>query len=187
MSYKYFRDPQNFALICEEQGPCSICGEIGLWFDAQGFYGTQDLDSVCDACLKSGKLIDLDISTNDVRLDLIEKVFSNRKILEELTNEIIYKTPSLPTWQDMSWPFVGEDFCIFEKIASKTDFVMDGEPNKKIFISSFSEDDAKISDLDWLWEALPEHPITNLKDGNYDVTIYLFSTGGKPFCTWDAS
>jgi len=24
------------------------------------------------------------------------------------------------------------------------------EPNKKIFISSFSEDDAKISDLDWL-------------------------------------
>jgi uncharacterized protein CbrC (UPF0167 family) len=187
MNYRYFRDPKNFSFICDEKGPCSVCGEIGLWFDAQSFYGTQDLDSVCDACLKGGKLIDLDVSTNYVRIDLVEKIFPEKKKLEELTNEIVYKTPSLPSWQDLSWPFVENDFCIFEKIASKIDFILDGVPDKNLFMSSFSEDDADNSDLNWLWETLSEHPITNLKDGNYDMTVYLFSTSGKPFCTWDAN
>ena len=187
MNYRYFRDPENFSFICDEKGPCSVCGEIGLWFDAQPFYGRPYLDSVCDACLQGGKLIDLGVSTNDVRIDLVEKMFSDKKKLEELTNEIIYKTPKLPSWQNMSWPFVENDFCIFEKIASKIDFIIDGVPNKNLFISSFSEYDTEHSDLDWLWEILPEHPINNLKDGNYDMTIYLFSINTKPFCTWDAT
>ena len=150
VSYKYFRDPKNFSFICDEKGPCSVCGEIGLWFDAQSFCGPQDLDSVCDDCLKGGKLIELDVSANYVRIDLVGKIFPDKKRLEELTNEIIYKTPKLPTWQDLTWPFVENDFCVFEKIASKTDFVVDGIPKKDLFVSSFPQEDKENTDLEWL-------------------------------------
>ena len=171
MKYKHFRDPDNFAYRLEDEADCSICKNKGLWFDAGSFYGVNEIDCICDKCLMSGELQSLSIETN-------EAFDGDKKDI----NEIIYKTPALPTWQGREWPFIDGQYCIFEKIASKVDFA-----SKKDFIFSFPESERKDSDLDWLWDVLPEKKITNVKNANYDISVYLFSINGKKFCTWDAS
>tara|TARA_Y100000589_G_scaffold304380_1_gene317489 strand:+ start:72 stop:275 length:204 start_codon:yes stop_codon:yes gene_type:complete len=67
-------------------------------------------------------------------------------------------------------------------MASKADFV-----DKDEFKGSFSDFEKENSDMDWLWEMLPEKRIANHKDGNFNVSVYLFTCNGKKYCTWDAS
>lgn len=47
--------------------------------------------------------------------------------------------------------------------------------------------DIENTDFDWLWDVLPEKKIINHKEGNYDVSVYLFTSNGKKYCTWDAN
>lgn len=171
MKFRYFRDPENFAYRIDEESNCSICNKVGLWFDAGAYSGIGEIECICDECLLAGKLQEIEIEAN-------EAVGGSR----EATEMITYKTPSLPTWQDQSWPFINGDYCIFEKIASKLDF-----DNKDEFQESFSSSDQENSDLDWLWEILPDTRISSLKDGNYNVSVYLFTRNGKKYCTWDAN
>ena len=171
MKFKYFRDPDNFAYKIKEVSNCSLCDKIGLWFDARGFYGINEIECICDECLLAGRLKELEIETNDAQDGSSEDI-----------ETIIYKTPPLPTWQDRDWLFINNSYCIFEKIASKTDF-----ESKEEFQASFSESDKNDSDLDWLWEVLPDKQITNHEDGNYDVSVYLFTCDGRKHCTWDAN
>ncbi len=65
MKFKYFRDPENFAFRVDDNSKCSICGAVGLWFDAGGFYGGNEIDCICDNCLADGKLKELEIETNE--------------------------------------------------------------------------------------------------------------------------
>ena len=171
IKFRYFRDPENFSFRTDESKSCSICGREGVWLDGGGFYGSADIECICDSCLAEGKLKELDIETNEA--------FEGT---DEQKEEIIFKTPALPTWQDRCWPFLDGDYCIFEKIASKPDFA-----DKEDFKASFPEEERKISDLDGVWDMLPTKAITSIKDGNYDVSVYLFTRNGKKHCTWDAS
>jgi uncharacterized protein CbrC (UPF0167 family) len=169
--FKYFRDPDNFAFKVETDLPCSICKTEGLWFDAGGFYGTNEIECICDDCLATGKLKELEIETNEASQGTLDEI-----------ETIIYKTPALPTWQGRAWPYIEGSYCVFERMASKEDF-----DNKDEFLNSFSERDKEQSDLDWLWEALPERKINNHHDGNFDVSVYLFTLGEKKHCIWDAN
>ncbi len=171
MQFKYFRDPTNFAYRVEKETQCSICNKTGKWFDAGGYYGSNEIDCICDTCLGNGELKKLDIKTNEASNGTIEEI-----------ETIIYKTPSLPTWQDNVWPYIDAEYCIFEKIASKIDFI-----DKDEFINSFSDSDKANSDLNWLWNILPEKQIRNLNEGNFNVSVYLFTGNGKKVCTWDAN
>ncbi len=170
-SFKYFRDPDNFSFKIDEVSACSVCGDKGIWFDAGGFYGETEIDCICDECLASGKLENLGIETNEA--------FGDN---DEETNVIIYSTPALPTWQNRVWPYVNGDYCVFERLASKADFI-----NKNEFINSFSAEDKEQTDLDWLWQTLPNNRITTHLEGNFDVSVYLFTCQGQKYCTWDAS
>ena len=170
MKFKYFRDPDNFAYRTQLDAKCSICGSIGIWFDASGLYGVKEIECICDNCLAAGKLKELDIETNEATNGSKEEM-----------EEIMYATPSLPTWQDSIWPYVNGQYPVFERIASKEDF-----DDKQEFQSSFSTEVVDNSDLDWLWETLPEKKINKYQDGG-DVTVYLFSINNTKFCTWDAN
>lgn len=165
----------------DKSSKCSLCGEEGIWFDSGGYYGVNEIECICPKCLASGKLKDHDIEAN---ITYPKEVYDS--IGEEkgsaLIDVISYQTPQLPVLQDGSWPFMNGDFCIFEKIASKHDF-----QSKEEFRNSFSKDDQENSDLDWLWDVLPEHEISSLKNGNYDISVYLFTNHGAKYCTWDAS
>ncbi len=174
--FKYFQDYINFAYMKDEVSVCSICSKTGQMFDANMFVGSEDIECICSECLKSGELIKLNICTNDIDSSDLDQSIS------DLSNEICYQTPALPTWQDMMWPFVDGDYCVFEKLASKLDFV-----NKEEFINSFSEEDKQNSNLDDLWGDLPDKKITNLKNGNYNMSVYLFTSKGKKICKWDAN
>ncbi|MFT5029161.1 MAG: hypothetical protein ACI9VS_001596 [Candidatus Binatia bacterium] len=171
IEFKYFRDPKNFAYKIDDSRPCSLCGKEGVWFDGGGFYGVADIDCICETCLADGKLKALEIEINEA--------FEGT---EEQKEEIVYRTPALPTWQELRWPFVDGDYCVFEKIASKSDFA-----DKEEFEGAFTEEEKKISDLDAVWDRMPAKTITSIQDGNYDVSVYLFSRNGSKHCTWDAS
>jgi len=171
MKFKYFRDPDNFAYKTEKAKECSICQNVGIWFDASCFYGENEIESICDDCLLAGKLKELGIETNEA--------FDGE---DEDIETITYKTPVLPTWQGREWPFVDGQYCIFERMASKEDFA-----NKDEFINSFLEDDRNTTELDWLWENLTDKRIRNHQEGNFNVSVYLFTLDGKKVCTWDAS
>jgi len=67
-------------------------------------------------------------------------------------------------------------------MASKSDF-----ESKEEFKASFSDSDKASSDLEWLWDVLPDERIANHKAGNFDVSVYLFTCDGKKYCTWDSS
>ena len=171
MNFKYFKDPDNFSYKMKSEEKCSICNAIGIWFDAGGFYGSGKLNCICDRCLINGELEELEKFTNDVYMGN-----------EEQIREIAYRTPSLSTWQDIEWPFLNNDYCIFEKFASKEDYT-----NKQEFIESILSSDKDLTVFDSLWSALPDKKIKNIKDGNYNTTVYLFSSNGKKVSTWDAN
>lgn len=169
MLFPYFRDPDNFAYHLAEAAPCSLCSAPGLWFSAGGFYGRETIDCICDTCLAAGKLKALGIETNDAMEGSQEEI-----------DIIVYATPALPTWQDRVWPRIDGRFCVFERFASREDFV-----DKAEFIASFG-DRYPGSDLDWLWEILPAKRLTHHRQGG-DVTVYLFTNNGAKHCTWDAN
>ncbi|MCX7545014.1 CbrC family protein [Marinicella gelatinilytica] len=171
ITFRYFRDPDNFSFKLDKTSACSICGNNGIWFDAGGFYGEKEIDCICDECLIAGKLENLGIETNEAFGDD-----------ENKTNIIIYNTPALPTWQNRVWPYVNGDYCVFERLASKADFI-----NKNEFINSFSAEDEEQTDLDWLWQTLPNNRITNHLEGNFNVSVYLFTCQDRKYCTWDVS
>jgi uncharacterized protein CbrC (UPF0167 family) len=172
IEFRYFRDPQNFAFRTDEEKICPICGEKETWLDGGGFYGANDIECICDTCLSEGKLKELEFETNEAFEGTVEQ-----------KEEIVFRTPALPTWQDRCWPFRDGDYCVFEKIASKVDFT-----SKEEFVGSFTKEDQENSDLSDIWDNyLADNPITSIQDGNYDISIYLFTRNGKKHCTWDAS
>ena len=139
------------------------------------------MDAVCFACVHSGRLVDQDISTNSIRRDsLVEAVGVDEA--DRLANVILYMTPSLPTWQETYWPFVDGDFATFLKIASKHDF--DGIAD---FATTILPDDTGDPDIDWQWDVLPDHPVTNMREGQYDISVYLFRRHDRLYTLWDAN
>ncbi len=171
MTFKYFRDPDNFAFKMDKPSECILCNNVGLWFDTGGYYGINEIECICDECLIKGKLKELEIEANEA--------FEGNT---EDKETIIYKTPALPTWQSREWPFINGEYCVFERIASKEDF--DG---KEDFQSSFTESDRESSDLDLLWSGLQKTQITNHREENFNASVYLFTSNGKKHCIWDSN
>jgi uncharacterized protein CbrC (UPF0167 family) len=170
MNFQYFSDPTNFAYISDELVGCSVCKEETLCFDAGGYSGIESIDYICPDCLKSGKLVELDVEPN--------MVYGNES---ESTITIAYKTPALPTWQDTIWPLVNGAHPTFERIASKEDFL-----NQNDFIESFIGRDQKKSEITWLWDMLPKKRLKNYKEA-HDISVYLFSLNHKKYWVWDAN
>jgi len=170
-SFKYFRDPDNFSFKIGEIAKCDVCEKEGLWFSADGFSGENEINCICDDCLASGALEELEIATNDA--------FGGQ---EEATSVIMHRTPSLPSWQELAWPCIDGEYCVFERIASKEDFV--DQPD---FRDSLSKEDFENTDIDWLWNSMPSKTIKNHIEGNFNVSVYLFTLNGKKYSVWDAS
>ncbi|XZE21399.1 CbrC family protein [Pirellulaceae bacterium SH449] len=180
--FRYFQDPLNFSYVRDDNAPCHFCGSTESRLDGSHCRGEASIDAVCFACLRNGKLIDHDLTTNDVDLKRIGASIPDSEERENLTNQIIYCTPPLPTWQDTWWPFVDGDFCTFLKIASKRDF-----QNQNEFIATVYDEYKEMNDPDELWSFLPDREIRNLSDGQYNVSVYLFQRGNRLVTTWDAN
>ena len=170
MEFEYFKYPEKFTFQTDEPKSCSICNKTTICFDAGGYPGIKEIDCICSNCLKAGKLIDLEIEPNMIFDDGSEAV-----------KTITYKTPALPTWQDIVWPTIDGQQPVFECVASKQDF-----SNKQEFLGCFIEDDQKKDEVEWLWDSLPDKKLNSYKEAG-DVSVYLFSLGNKKYWVWDAN
>ena len=174
MHFEYFADPEAFTFLTDEPVDCHFCATRAFCIDGGHLHGIEQIDAVCLDCLAAGRLIDLDISTNQIAPNQIQPD-SER---EEVSNEITYRTPLVPTWQDFFWPVKNGVPFKFIKIASKLDY-----DSREQFLASLFDCEP---DPD-LWDMLPDHRITNVKEGQYDISFYLFEHSGDKLTIWDAN
>jgi uncharacterized protein CbrC (UPF0167 family) len=174
MHFEYFADPEAFTFLTDEPVDCHFCATRAFCIDGGHLHGIEQIDAVCLDCLAAGRLIDLDISTNQIAPNQIQPD-SER---EEVSNEIMYRTPLVPTWQDFFWPVKNGVPFKFIKIASKLDY-----DSREQFLASLFDCEP---DPD-LWDMLPDHRITNVKEGQYDISFYLFEHSGDKLTIWDAN
>ena len=179
---KYFYDPLNFADVSEFNVNCDICGKLDICFTSTSFYGVNKLKYVCDDCLIQGKLKKYNMSGNEPSEVDIKMLTGSKDEIEFKCNQLIYCTPKIPSWQDIWWPVADGDFCIFKKIASKNDF-----NNKFDLYNKIRDEDKYDHTVDDFWEMLADGPITNLKNGNYSPSFYIFTSITKIIVLWDCN
>jgi uncharacterized protein CbrC (UPF0167 family) len=176
MNFRYFDNPSAFAYMAEKGQSCHFCGAADNCLDGEHLSGLETINAVCFACMQAGRLIDLDVSANEINASDLDPKIGD---VDQITNEITYCTPSVPTWQDSFWPIKNGRPYRFVKIASRVDY-----ESKEQFLGSILEN---ADDPEWLWDMLPDHKITNIKEGQYDISFYLFEFEGDKLTTWDAN
>jgi len=198
MSFKYFDSPELFVGFRDTETVCDTCGQSKLCFDAEGFYGSDDLTSVCPECLASGKLIDKDTFTcegdfknlvgqlKQLNLNLTDEEI--HEIAKQKTIELEKTTPHLITWQDWSWPCAEGDYCKFIGYGSKPFYkkLAKDISVEDFFKDSFYEPDFYSEDL-WT-DTLPDKIIKDYKDSSqYGTLFYVFKSlnSDKILTIWD--
>lgn len=201
MQFRYFDKPELFTGYIDEPAECDICGKETTCFDATLFYGEDELEAVCPACLAAGKLNKRDIFTNqgdssELKRQLIQlnpKLSDTEinKLVKQKTTELEKTTPHLISWQDWDWPSADGDYCSFIAYGSKPFFekIANGHNAKEVFKESIyysMEDD---TDADMLWEDdMPEKEIKNYDDSSqYTTLFYVFKSlhSDKIITIWD--
>jgi uncharacterized protein CbrC (UPF0167 family) len=198
MTFKYFDKPEFFGCFKDIKTTCDTCGQDKICFDAELFYGSDELNSICSECLSSGKLNDKnsftcegDIEELKRQLRTINPSLTNLEIDEianQKTLELEKTTPYLVTWQNWSWPCVDGDYCKFIGFGSKSFYKnLAKDTNvEDFFRESFYE---KNTNFDYLWkEALPDKEIKNYNDSTqYETLFYVFRSinSEKVVTIWD--
>ena len=123
-NYDYFADPANFSTWSYEPQDCPICGDEAPGFEGP-FYGEEDIDFLCEKCLRSGVVVEFGATTNDGDMEgLREQITERMSFLspEQIAREIEKKltllterTPPLATHTPLPWPAHCGDFCVFVK------------------------------------------------------------------------
>lgn len=200
MTFKYFERPDLYVGLRDSETACDLCGQSKLCFDAESFFGQEDISSICPECLASGKLYDRDIFTCEgdkeelvCQLKALNPSWTESEVealATQKTNELEKTTPGLITWQDWRWPCADGDYCRFIGYGSKPLYNrlakdMNGEA---FFKNSFNNQD---SDIDDLWsEYLPGQEIRNYEDSNkYGVLFYVFRSlhSDRVITIWDSN
>ena len=198
MTFKYFDNPELFVGLRDTETICDTCEQHKFCFDAEGFYGSDDLTSICPECLASGKLDDLNSFTcnGDIKnlVEQLKRLNSSltddeiQVISKQKTTDLEKTTPHLITWQDWAWPCTNGDYCKFIGYGSKllyTNLTKD-IPVEDFFKASFYQPEFYNDDL-WT-EALPDKLIKDYKDSSqYGTLFYVFKSlnSDKIITTWD--
>lgn len=178
VSFKYFLHPHNFSTYTSELCVCDLCGEKQTGYKGP-FYGLKQIEFVCEDCLVSGKLAEIDTYTNQGNIGALRKQLREmnleypkidlEKIVRDRDAELLHRTPHVTTWQDFFWPAHCGDYCCFIKEAGKPDLILivpDGN-----YHSLFNDLDDK--GFRFFWEVIrPDSP----KDNSiaYSIGVYLF-------------
>ena len=198
MTFKYYDKPELFTGLRDKETTCDTCGQEKICFDAEAFYGTEDINSICPDCLLSGQLNDKNIFTCNGDIEELKQQLKTlnptltdieiENIAHYKTTELEKTTPHLVTWQDWGWPCADGDYCKFIGFGSKPFYknLATDLPTEGFFKKSFYDNS---SDTDYLWkEVLPDKEIKNFEDSNkYGTLFYVFKSlnSDKILTIWD--
>lgn len=200
MTFKYFDKPNIFVGFRDEETICDTCGQHTSCFDAQVFYGRDELTSICAECLGSGKLIEMNASTctGDIKKLVEQLKLLNPTLPEDEINELARKktielektTPHLITWQEWYWPCSDGDYCKFIGYGSKPFYkeLANGRSVETFFKDSFYEADSYHVDL-WT-DALADDLIKDYNDSDqYETLFYVFKSlnSDRIITMWDCN
>lgn len=200
MTFKYFDKPELFVGLRETKTICDTCGQEKVCFDAEAFYGTDDLTSICPDCLASGQLIHKNAFTCDGDIEELKQQIKRlnpdltndeiQNIADQKTIELVTTTPHLVTWQDWQWPCADGDYCRFIGYGSKPFYkeLAKQIPVEEFFKDSFYDIESYI---DYLWkDVVPDKEIKNYNDSNmYGALFYVFKSlnSDKIITIWDSN
>jgi uncharacterized protein len=181
--FRYFRDPHTFSTYSGDSERCDLCGQIRPGYDGP-FYGPQDVDRVCEQCLATGRLLDIEGSANegdaarvreqlaqlhpDLAADQVDALAQARTV------EVETRTPHLVTWQSFFWPVHCGDYCCFLREAGKPDLrKLAPDRNGRAFLRAHLYNEDEDTGIEYLWEQLrPDSPTS--QGESYTVGVYLF-------------
>jgi len=139
------------------------------------------VDRLCEGCLRSGRLAELDLATctgdaaalrkqlAEARPDLIGTELD--ALVQARTAELEQRTPCLITWQDFFWPAHCGDYCVFVEELGKPEIVeLAREQDPTEWFCSLASD----ADVD-VWNAIREDSARDNPSVSYDLTVYRFS------------
>jgi uncharacterized protein CbrC (UPF0167 family) len=181
--FEYFTNPLLYANLTKRKRPCAICEVIEICFDSSNFHGNDFYGSICQECLRNGKIKDLGLSTNGYAEVNQDQLTGSADEIARKIFKIKYCTPELPTWQDTIWPIMKGDFCIFEKVSSKMDY-----PGGPAELHSYIPDNYRYDDTaEYLWDLIPDFEQDNTTETDSDTRFYLFTFNGGKLVIFDRS
>jgi uncharacterized protein CbrC (UPF0167 family) len=120
--FRLFAHPHRFSTYQEEPATCDLCHLFAAVYLGP-FHGEDDLESICENCLKTGGLADSGAWCNDGDFaELRDQIVLHQphlkpreldKIVEKLLSELMERTPPLATWTEFPWPLLDGDWCRF--------------------------------------------------------------------------
>jgi uncharacterized protein CbrC (UPF0167 family) len=154
-SYRYFEHPYRFSTYREESGCCDICGREVAGYNGP-FYGTRDVEFVCEDCLAAGRLQDFDVTTNEGDVGALREQLQQshpelgdsdlERLSDERRAELEYRTPHMVTWQDFFWPAHCGDYCRVIKEVGRPELTqLSPEGDGTAFFAAHAHD---VADLD---------------------------------------
>jgi uncharacterized protein CbrC (UPF0167 family) len=197
MTFKYYDKPELFTGFRDTKTTCGTCGQEKFCFDAEAFYGTEDLTSICPDCLMGGQLNDKNIFTcnGDIeelkrQLKILNPTLTKieiESIAQQKTTELEKTTPHLVTWQDWNWPCADGEYCKFIGFGSKPLYneIAKYENVELFFKNSFYNSNYY---EEYLWEEVPEKMILNYTESEqYFTLFYVFKSlnSDKILTIWD--
>ncbi len=193
--FAYFEDPTHpLSSWSAEPTTCSICRCDGPAFNGP-FYGLDDdVEHVCETCLRSGRLEELELSTCEgdrvaLKRQLAESADLStadaNRLSRERTAALEHRTPGLTTWQDMMWPAHCGDYCRFvEELGQPEIIQLAGAEDPSTWLAHRADG----ADAD-LFQYVRQRSARRYPTESYDLTVYRFVclNCAANVIHWDAS
>lgn len=181
--YPYFADPENFSTWSAQAQECSLCGKESPGFEGP-FFGEEDIEFICEECLKNGEIVEIGATTNDGDMESLREQMAELQpalTQEQVAKEVEKKfaalaeqTPPMATHAPLLWPAHCGDFCVFVKEAGRADLkkIGPGGDGLAFFMMHFLQSDSK-QDAEKIYKRMrPESTENN--HISHSPAVYLF-------------
>ena len=140
--FKYIKNVERFLNTSEEGVECDCCGKVAHLF-ADTMYSKEDISVICVDCIKSGEACE----KFDGEFNIAIKIDN-----AEAMDELLHKTPPLPSFQEFDWPACCNDFCTYLSVCKNEDL-----QNEKILADLKETFDEEYISYEEMLDMMPEY------------------------------
>jgi len=106
--FKFFPNLMTSKSVEESSEPCQCCGKVEKYSYIGGMFCEEEVNNLCLNCIANG---DAAKKFNGEFYD--RSAIANRTTDKEVTDEIMYRTPTYVSWQDPEWLSHCKHPCIY--------------------------------------------------------------------------